>query len=91
MDAWVPSDVRYGEFLEYCRRFGLTCLGDVKFVQAEAYSKYAETIGGEHLTTTKTLGFPIESEESGEIHCFVSADPEHAEEAFRYGWYPVVV
>lgn len=89
MDAWVPSE-KYSEFLEYCREFGLFCIPDVKFVKAGEYSEYAQSVGGEHLTTTKTLAFPVDSPHPGEIHCFVSVDRENAEEAFRYGWYPIV-
>lgn len=89
MDAWVPSG-RYDGFLEYCEEFGLTCIPDVKFVKAEDYGAYSKSIGGEHLTTTKTLAFPVDSPYDGETHCFLSADPNKAEECFRYGWYPIV-
>ena len=43
MDTWVPK-VRYPEFLEYCDRFGLICIPDVKFVKAEKYSEYANSV-----------------------------------------------
>lgn len=89
MDAWVPSG-SYLAFLDYCEEFGLSCIPDVKFVKADDYAAYSRSVGGEHLTTTKTLAFPVETDHAGEIHCFLSANPENAEESFRYGWYPIV-
>lgn len=90
MDAWVPSG-SYAEFLEYCGKYGVHCLPDVKFVKAESYGQYEKSVGGNHLTTTKTLAESLDSEASGEIHCFLSSVLENAEEAYRFGWYPVVV
>jgi hypothetical protein len=83
MDAWVPSS-KWDDFSRYCERFDIFAIPDVKFVRAEEYASYAKSIGANHLTTTKTLAEPIGSPSEGEIHTFLSRDPDAAAEAYRY-------
>ena len=88
-DDWVGTD-KYGRFVDVCGRYGLFVEPDVVFAP-ESRNK-DDVIGGKTITTTYNSGKRFSADEKGgKVHVFVSRSEEHAKNAKRFGWYPVVI
>lgn len=90
MDLWV-DDKLFNEFKIFCAEYNIYLKYDVKFVETSNYSIYKNVIWSENLTTTKTIGEDIYSNNNWKIHCFISIKKEYVEWLYKFWWYPIVV
>ncbi len=89
IDLWVQKK-EFVNFKEFCKKNNIKLKYDIKFVNSEDYNLYNKVIWSENLTTTKTIGMPIDSIEEWTIHCFISMNETQLDNVYKFWWYPVV-
>lgn len=91
MDDWIRVD-RFDAYRKICKRYGVFVKPDTIFRVVNKTDIPADVVGRWHLTTTTAFGLPLNKpNKDGAVHVFVSRTKKNLENAFRNGWYPLII
>lgn len=87
LDDWIPAG-RLDEYVSLCSSYGLHVKADALHCSVDPRMLSDDVVGKEYITSTSALGFPLNTEVSGNVHVFVSKEKELLGSGM---WYPVIV
>jgi hypothetical protein len=91
MDDWVRVD-RFDAYRKACKRYGLFMKPDTIFRVVKKDDLPESIIGKQRLTTTTAFGLPLNRpEKDGSFHVFISKTKKGLDNAFKNGWYPLII
>lgn len=91
MDDWVRVD-RFDAYQKICKRYGLFVKPDTIFKVVKKDDLPENIIGKQRLTTTTAFGLSLDNpDKDGAVHVFISKTKKNLDNAFKNGWYPLII